>query len=74
MSLTSPDIHLSTQEQISHHINALMERIEREPQSRGGKLRSIIGLRLPWYEIVETTDALEDFGIWKLRELGGKPS
>jgi hypothetical protein len=61
-------------DQISGRIDALLERIEREPKSRKWRLRSRIGTRLRWYEIVETTDALEDFGIWKLREPGGKPS
>ncbi|MBW3592628.1 MAG: hypothetical protein KY396_02945, partial [Actinobacteria bacterium] len=41
------------QELLRTRIDALLERIEREPKSRGWKLRAKIGERKRWYELPE---------------------
>ena len=50
------------------HIEALRRLIDGTPKSVGWKARAIIGPRKRWYEPVETTETVGDFGIWRLRE------
>lgn len=49
-------------------IEALRGLIDGAAKSLGWKARAIIGPRKRWYELVETTDTVGDFGIWRLRE------
>ncbi|HUK51607.1 MAG TPA: hypothetical protein VLV18_11260 [Terriglobales bacterium] len=42
--------------------------IDQEPKSTGWKMRSAIGTRKQWYNPVETSQTVGEFGIWKLRE------
>lgn len=48
--------------------DALLTVIESEPKSTGWKMRSAIGTRRKWYNPVESTQTVGEFGIWKLRE------
>ncbi|MFB0568857.1 MAG: hypothetical protein ACETV0_04505 [Nitrososphaeria archaeon] len=47
-------------------IDMLLECIEREPKSMGWKMRAKIGARKMWYQPVETTETVGDFGVWRL--------
>ncbi len=49
-------------------IASLRKLIDAQPKSMGWKTRAIIGTRKRWYEPVETTETVGDFGIWRLRE------
>jgi hypothetical protein len=49
-------------------IEAVRGLVDDAPKSLGWKSRAIIGPRKRWYEPVETTDTVGDFGIWRLRE------
>ena len=51
---------------IAAKISKLLERIESEPKSTGWKMRSTIGARKRWYEPVETSQTVGEFGIWRL--------
>jgi hypothetical protein len=48
--------------------DALISAIETEPKSTGWKMRSLIGTKRKWYNPVETTQTVGEFGIWRLRE------
>lgn len=64
------DATLSAEENqdLGSKIDALLAVIENEPKSTGWKMRSVIGTRRKWYNPVETTETVGEFGIWKLRE------
>ncbi len=47
---------------------ALHQAIDTEPKSAGWKMRSVMGTKRKWYNPVETTQTIGEFGIWKLRE------
>jgi hypothetical protein len=49
-------------------IEAILTAIEKEPKSTGWKMRSVIGTKRKWYNPVESTQTVGEFGIWKLRE------
>jgi hypothetical protein len=51
---------------IASKIYKLLERIESEPKSTGWKMRSTIGAKKRWYEPVETSQTVGEFGIWRL--------
>jgi hypothetical protein len=51
---------------ITFKIEKLLELIDREPKSSGWKMRSIVGARKRWYEPVETSQTVGEFGIWRL--------
>jgi hypothetical protein len=42
--------------------------IDEEPKSAGWRMRSVIGAKKQWYNPVETTQTVGEFGLWKLRE------
>jgi hypothetical protein len=48
-------------------VDALMKMIDEEPKSTGWKMRSTIGAKKKWYNPVETTETVGEFGLWKLR-------
>jgi len=49
-------------------IDSLLRAIETTPKSIGWKIRSIVGTKRKWYNPVETTQTVGEFGIWRLRE------
>ena len=53
---------------LASKIDDLVTAIEREPKSTGWKVRSVIGAKRKWYNPVESTETVGEFGIWKLRE------
>jgi len=53
---------------IATKIDSLLDAIEKEPKSTGWKMRSVVGTKKSWYNAVETTQTVGEFGIWKLRE------
>lgn len=59
---------------ITPKLDKLLEVIEKEPKSTGWKVRSITGAKRRWYNPVETSQTVGEFGIWKLREQKQKPS
>jgi hypothetical protein len=61
-----PELNPSERNEIASKIFTLLERIENEPKTTGWKMRSTIGARKRWYEPVETSQTVGEFGIWKL--------
>jgi len=47
---------------------SLRQAIDNEPKSTGWKMRSVMGAKRKWYNPVETTQTIGEFGIWKLRK------
>jgi len=53
---------------LTSKVDALMKMIDEEPKSTGWKMRSTIGAKKRWYNPVETTQTVGEFGLWKLKE------
>jgi hypothetical protein len=53
---------------VSSKVDVLLELIEKEPKSAGWRMRSVVGTKRKWYNPVETSQTVGEFGIWKLRE------
>jgi hypothetical protein len=53
---------------LTSKIDSLLRAIEAKPKSTGWKMRSIVGTKRKWYNPVETTQTVGEFGIWRLRE------
>ena len=53
---------------LTSKIDRLLRAIETEPKSTGWKMRSIVGSKKKWYNLVETSQTVGEFGIWRLRE------
>jgi len=53
---------------LTSKIDSLLRDIETTPKSTGWKIRSIVGTKRKWYNPVETTQTVGEFGIWRLRE------
>jgi hypothetical protein len=53
---------------LTSKIDLLMKMIDEEPKSSGWKMRSVIGNKKKWYNPVETTQTVGEFGLWKLQE------
>jgi hypothetical protein len=51
---------------ITSKVSKLLEVIEKEPKTTGWKMRSTIGAKKRWYEPVETSQTVGEFGIWRL--------
>jgi hypothetical protein len=51
---------------ITSKISKLLEVIENEPKTTGWKMRSTIGTKKRWYEPVESSQTVGEFGIWRL--------
>jgi len=58
-------------QQLAEKADILLKIIDEEPKSAGWKMRSTIGTKKRWYNPVETTQTVGEFGLWKLKE---KPS
>jgi hypothetical protein len=57
-------------EDITKKIEALMEKIDKEPKTFGWKMREKVGTKKKWYNPVERPETVGGFGIWEalLRE------
>jgi hypothetical protein len=53
---------------LTSKLDKLMQTINSGPKSAGWKMRSVIGAKRKWYNSVETSQTIGEFGIWKLRE------
>ena len=53
---------------LSSKMDLLLKMIDEEPKSTGWKMRSTIGAKKRWYNPVETTETVGEFGLWKLQE------
>ena len=53
---------------LNSKIDQLMQTIENEPKTTGWRMRSIVGTKKKWYNPVETSQTVGEFGIWNLRE------
>ena len=62
-NLTGPE-----KQDLSSKIDALLKTIDGEPKSAGWRMRSAVGTKRTWYNPVETSQTVGEFGIWKLRE------
>ena len=62
-SLTGDD-----RQELTSMADALLKMIDDEPKSAGWRMRSVIGAKKQWYNPVETTQTVGEFGLWKLRE------
>ncbi len=61
-----PELNATDRDDISSKIEQMLETIDRAPKTTGWKLRSTIGARKRWYEPVETSQTVGEFGIWRL--------
>jgi hypothetical protein len=66
----SGDQRLSSdnKQDLTSKVDALLAIIEDESKSTGWKMRAVMGTKRRWYNPVETTQTVGEFGIWKLRE------
>jgi len=51
-------------QEIAGKIEALLERVDKEPKSFGWKMRAKVGTKKRWYEPVERPETVGGFGIW----------
>jgi len=58
----------SEKRDVTTKIDALISAIENTPKSSGWKMRSMMGTKKKWYNPVETTQTVGEFGLWRLRE------
>jgi len=63
-----PNVSDDERSNLLSRIDSLQVRIDAEPKTTGWKLRSTIGPKKRWYNPVETTETVGEFGIWRLRE------
>jgi hypothetical protein len=54
----------SDRQEIARKIDALLERVDKEPKSFGWKMRAKVGTKKRWYEPVERPETVGGFGIW----------
>lgn len=60
------DLNATEKSDIRSKIGKLLEIIDNEPKTAGWKMRSVIGTKKRWYNPVETTETVGEFGIWRL--------
>jgi hypothetical protein len=65
-ALEMPSLQETEKSDITSKIDRLLEVIEKEPKTSGWKMRAIVGARKRWYEPVETSQTVGEFGIWRL--------
>ena len=58
----------SDKKDIVAKIDSMLTTIDNAPKSSGWKMRSLMGTKKKWYNPVETSQTVGEFGIWKLRE------
>jgi len=61
-----PSLNETEKSDITSKIGKLLEFIDKEPKTAGWKMRSIVGAKKRWYEPVETSQTVGEFGIWRL--------
>jgi hypothetical protein len=57
-------IEKRNREEIARKIEALLERVDKEPKSFVWKMRAKVGTKKRWYEHVERPETVGGFGIW----------
>jgi hypothetical protein len=62
------NLNAEEKQDLTSKIDALLRAIEREQKTTGWKMRSVVGTRRKWYNPVETTQTVGEFGIWRLRD------
>lgn len=60
------DLNETERSDMTAKITELLEIIDEEPKTTGWKMRSVIGAKRRWYNPVETTETVGEFGIWRL--------
>lgn len=60
------DLNETVRSDMAAKITELLEIIDGEPKTTGWKMRSVIGAKRRWYNPVETTETVGEFGIWRL--------
>jgi len=65
-ALETPSLQEAEKSDITSKIDRLLEVIESERRTSGWKMRSIVGAKKRWYNPVETSETVGEFGIWKL--------
>ena len=63
-----PNLTDNERQDLTSKLDKLLQTIESEPKSAGWKMRSVIGTKRKWYNPVETSATIGEFGIWRLRE------
>ncbi len=63
-----PSLQASERQLIADRIGRLRRAIDECPKTTAWKLRSSIGPRKRWYQVVETSETVGEFGIWRLGE------
>jgi len=58
----------SEKKDVTAKIDTLFSVIEKVPKTSGWKMRSMMGTKKKWYNPVETTQTVGEFGLWRLRE------
>jgi len=58
-------IETKDREQITAKMQAVLDRIDKEPKSFGWKMRAKIGTKRMWYNPVERPETVGGFGIWE---------
>jgi len=61
-------INEAEKKDVTVKIDAMLSTIENTPKSSGWKMRSMMGTKKKWYNPVETTQTVGEFGLWRLRE------
>jgi len=58
-------IEKNDREEIAGKIEALLERIDKEPKGFSWKMRAKVGTKKKWYNPVELPETVGGFGIWE---------
>lgn len=66
MVAESNELNETEKSDVTSKIGKLLEVIDNEPKTTGWKMRSMIGTKRRWYNPVETTETVGEFGIWRL--------
>ena len=67
-STTVEALSADDRQDLASKADLLLKIIDEEPKSTGWRLRSAIGTKKQWYNPVETTQTVGEFGLWKLKE------
>ena len=68
---TIPALSTEEREDLASKADFLLKMIDEEPKSTGWRMRAAIGTKKQWYNPVETTQTVGEFGLWKLKEKTG---
>jgi len=69
---TIPALSTEEREDLASKADFLLKMIDEEPKSTGWRMRAAIGTKKQWYNPVETTQTVGEFGLWKLKEKTGE--